>query len=88
MKIVYNDIEMDVDELRVDRYYLHVDSDTAWKLHSIETGIAGTTLDLELVNTHGDVLNTTQLTNMNMLLAKSGKFVEITKKEFENRKAR
>ena len=86
MKINYNNTEIDVDELRVDRYYKHINSNTLWKIHSLQPSPMGVTVDLELINEYGDVRNMELMSNMTPIFAKEGKFEEITKKEFDNKK--
>lgn len=86
MKIRYNNVEIEVDELRVDRYYRHIGSDTLWKIHSIQSTPIGNVVDLELINEYGDTLNKSYRTNMNGVLARVGTFEEISREEFERRR--
>ena len=86
MKIKYNNTEYSADELQVDKYYKHVKSNTLWKIHSISNTPIGVALDIELVNEYGDVKDVEVNTDINRVFALEGKFVEITRDEFEKRK--
>jgi len=86
MKISYNNVEYNANELQVDRYYKHVKSNTLWKIHSISSTPIGVALDIELVNEYGDVKNVEVSTNISRVFAVEGEFIEISREEFEKRK--
>jgi hypothetical protein len=87
MKLRYQDgREIEVDELKVECYYEHISSGTYWKVHSIEATPFGNVVELEIINEYKEVLNLEQQMNMRSVFAKSGKFKEITKKEFISRR--
>lgn len=87
MRVKYeNGQEIDVDVLEVGNYYKHLSSDTLWRIHSTTATPFGTTVDLELVDTHGDVRDVQFTTMMMPIMSNKGAFVEIEKSEFENRK--
>ena len=89
MKVKYESgQEIEVDALEVGNYYKHVSSDTLWRIHSTTATPIGVTVDLELVNTYGDVRDVQFTTMMMPIMSNKGTFVEIEKSEFEARKGR
>ena len=85
MKVNINGQDMDVDILEVGKRYKHLTSDTLWRIHSMTSGLQNT-IDVELVNRYGDVMNNELLVSITPIMARVGTFVEISKEEFESRK--
>jgi hypothetical protein len=83
MKVNQNGREIEADEIRVDRYYIHESSRTKWKVHTLQATPIGYVVDIELVNEYGDRMNTSFTIQNDKLFAHSGKFSEITKAEFD-----
>ena len=87
MKVNINGQDMDVDILEVGKRYKHLTSDTLWRIHSMTSGLQNT-IDVELVNRYGDVMDRELLVSITPIMARVGTFVEISKEEFESRKNR
>lgn len=86
MKVNINGEILEVDVLEVGKRYKHIPSDTLWFIDHMEDTMMGTAIHGELVNKYGDIGELNCNIMMKPIIANKGKFVEITKQEFEDRK--